>query len=189
MAKQQSVTYVKTGEVRLGYVYLTQQRVDEETGEAKYSTMLIIDKSDKATIKAINAAIEAAIVEGISKKWDGKRPKKLTLPLRDADEEGKDGEERQGKLFMNCSRKQKPAVVVKVNGEIQPITDADDIYSGMYGKVSLNFFPYKTKGNMGVGAGLNNVLKTRDGERLAGGTSAATDFEDDEDSELEDLDI
>ena len=50
-----------------------------------------------------------------------------------------------------------------------------DIYSGMYARVTLNFYPYK-KGNVGVGCGLGNVLKTRDGEPLAGTASAASDF-------------
>ena len=33
-------------------------------------------------------------------------------------------------------------------------------------------------GNKGVGAGLNNVIKTEDGARLSGGRSADEDFSD-----------
>ena len=49
-------------------------------------------------------------------------------------------------------------------------------YSGMYGRVTIRFFGYSNSGNKGVGCGLGNVLKTRDGEPLSGLTSAASDF-------------
>ena len=48
----------------------------------------------------------------------------------------------------------------------------------MYARVTINFFPYDTQGSKGVGCGLGNVMKTRDGEPLAGGASAASDFAD-----------
>ena len=44
--------------------------------------------------------------------------------------------------------------------------------------MTLDFFPYESSGNKGVGAGLNNVIKTRDGDRLSGGRSADEDFAD-----------
>ena len=50
-----------------------------------------------------------------------------------------------------------------------------DIYSGMYARVTINFFGYMSNGKKGVGCGLGNVMKTRDGEPLAGGASAASD--------------
>ena len=46
----------------------------------------------------------------------------------------------------------------------------------MYARVTINFFGYNTAGKRGVGCGLGNVMKTRDGEPLAGGASAAADF-------------
>ena len=53
-------------------------------GEPKYSVSAIIPKSDKETIKKIQAAVEAAKQESLS-KWGGKIPPNLKLPLRDAD--------------------------------------------------------------------------------------------------------
>ncbi len=46
----------------------------------------------------------------------------------------------------------------------------------MYARVTINFFGYSAAGKKGVGCGLGNVMKTRDGDALAGGASAATDF-------------
>jgi hypothetical protein len=45
--------------------------------------------------------------------------------------------------------------------------------------VVVNFYAYNTSGNNGVAAGLNNIIKTRDDERLGGGGhSAEEDFAD-----------
>ena len=75
---------------------------------------------------------------------------------------------------MTASTKNKPQVVHQsdVNTELAP----QDIYSGMYARVTINFFGYMSNGKKGVGCGLGNVMKTRDGEPLAGGASAASDF-------------
>ena len=76
--------------------------------------------------------------------------------------------------MLTASTKVKPQVVGRDNltVELQPT----DIYSGMYGAVTVRFFGYSNSGNKGVGCGLGNVMKTRDGEPLAGGASAAVDF-------------
>ena len=51
--------------------------------------------------------------------------------------------------------KQKPQCVPisNVYADLVPI----DIYSGMYARVTVNFFPYDASGNRGVGFGLGNV--------------------------------
>ena len=85
------------------------------------------------------------------------------------------GDECKGHFVITASTKNKPQVVGidNINCELAP----SDIYSGMYARVTVNFFPYDSAGSKGVGCGLGNVLKTRDGEPLGGGASAAADFE------------
>ena len=56
------------------------------------------------------------------------------------------------------------------------VSNEDEVYSGCYGWVSVNFFAYNNAGNRGIAAGLNNVLKTKDGEFLGGRSSAQSDF-------------
>ena len=51
-----------------------------------------------------------------------------------------------------------------------------DIYSGMYGRVTLRFFGYSASGNRGIGCGLNAAQKLEDGEPLGGGVSVAEAF-------------
>ncbi|MFR0911827.1 MAG: ssDNA-binding protein [Evtepia gabavorous] len=64
----------------------------------------------------------------------------------------------QGSLVMTASTKNKPQVVGidNINCELSPA----DIYSGMYGRVTVRFFGYSNSGNKGIGCGLGNVLKT-----------------------------
>lgn len=46
----------------------------------------------------------------------------------------------------------------------------------MYARVTINFFSYNRAGKKGIGCGLGNVMKTREGEPLAGNVSAVADF-------------
>ena len=50
------------------------------------------------------------------------------------------------------------------------------MYSGCYGRVSLNFYAFNSNGNKGIACGLGNVQKLRDGEPLGGRSSAKDDF-------------
>ena len=177
-------TKVITGKVRFSYVNIFRSRAFREGQDAKYSICLLIPKDDKKNVAKIKAAIEEAIQEGISSKWGGKRPKNLRLPLRDGDEERADeAPEYEGMSFMNANSTTKPGIVDK---DLNEILDPDEVYSGCWGKASVNFFAYDSNGNKGIGCGLNNIQKIRDGERLgAARASAGEDFskEDDDDDE------
>lgn len=54
-----------------------------------------------------------------------------------------------------------------VDANIQPILQQSEIYSGMYGRANVSFFPYNASGKKGIGCGLNGVQKLRDGEPWA----------------------
>ena len=173
-------TKVVTGKVRLSYANIFKSRAAFDGGTEKYSVCVLVDKNDKTTLKKINAAIEDAIQQGISEKWGGKRPANLKLPLRDGAE--RDNPEYEGAMFFNASSNNKPGVVDK---DLNEIIDPEEVYSGCYGRVSVNFYPFNTNGNKGVACGLNNVQKLADGERLGGSRAKAEDdfndgFEDEE---------
>ena len=177
-------TKVVTGKVRLSYVNIFKSRAFRQDQDAKFSLCVLIDKDDKATLKKINAAIQEAIREGISSKWNGKKPANLKLPLRDGDDErAEEAEEYEGMMFLNANSIQKPGIVDK---DLNEILDPDEVYSGCYGRVSINFYPFNVNGNRGVGVGINNVQKLSEGERLGGARASAEDdfndsFEDEED--------
>jgi len=171
-------TKVLTGEVRLSYEHLTKPYANQPGQEEKYSVTLLIPKTDTATYQNILASIEAAAVAATGEKWGGVRPPVLPSPLHDGDgvrDNGTPyGEECKGCWVITASTKNKPGVVHQsdVNTDLAP----QDIYSGMYARVTVNFFGYNSNGKKGVGCGLGNVMKTRDGESLAGGASASVDF-------------
>ena len=169
---------VLTGECRLSYCNLTTPRAAQQGGEPKYSVTLLIPKTDVATKADIDAAIQAAANEALSKVWNGARPPQLRVPIYDGDGVRPSGvpfgDECKGHWVMTASTKNKPQVVGidNINCELAP----SDIYSGMYARVTIRFFGYSNSGNKGIGCGLGNVMKTRDGEPLSGSASAASDF-------------
>lgn len=171
-------TKVVTGKVRFSYVNIFKSRAFQADQDAKFSICLLIPKEDKATLKKIKEAIDEAIQDGISSKWNGKKPANVKLPLRDGDEERADeAPEYEGMMFLNANSTQKPGIVDK---DLNEILDPDEVYSGCWGRASINFYPFSVNGNKGVGVGLNNVQKLKDGEHLgAARASAESDFDDD----------
>ena len=177
MGKIVNGTKVITGEVRLSYLHVFDKYAANPGQEEKYSVCVLIPKTDKKTIALIQEAVSNATDLGQKTKWGGKVPKNLKLPLRDGDEE-KDTEENpeyEGMYFLNASSKRQPGLV---DSHKQEIFDREELKSGDYGKVSINFFPFAASGNNGVGVGINNIMKTRDGDALGGvAASAESDFE------------
>jgi hypothetical protein len=169
---------VLTGEVRLTFVALTTPRAHQQGGEPKYSVTLLIPKTDTVTKADIDASMRAAAQEALAKVWGGARPPQLRVPIYDGDGVRPSGEafgpECKGHWVLSASTKMKPQVVGadNINVELAP----SDIYSGMYGRVTIRFFGYSNSGNKGIGCGLGNVMKTRDGEPLSGNAPASSDF-------------
>ena len=178
--KSITATSVRLGEVRFSYANVFAKRKNDDGSDGKYTVCLLIPKADAQAKKLIDAAVEAAKQAGVQNKWNGKLPSaaKLHLPLRDGDAECPDDPNYEGMWFMNASSTQKPGVRVLENGVMSEALDSDDFYSGCWGAVVVNFFPYSVSGNVGVAAGLNNLIKTRDDERFGGGRSADADFGD-----------
>ncbi len=154
-------------------------------GAPKYSVSLIIPKSDTATLEKVNAAIQAAYEEGESKlKGNGKTVPPLTAlktPLRDGDTERPDDEAYANSYFINANSSTAPGIV---DAARQTIIDRSEVYSGVYGRASINFYAFNSNGNKGIACGLNNLQKIRDGEPLGGKSSAESDFDTDDDEDF-----
>lgn len=180
MATNKNTTKVVTGIVRLSYANVWEP-ASINGSNPKYSVSLIIPKSDTKTVNAINAAIDAAIREG-TPKFGGKTPNKaaLKLPLRDGDLE-RDDEAYKDSYFVNANSTTAPQIVDRA---VQPILDRNEVYSGCYARVSLNFYAFNSNGNRGIACGLGNIQKVRDGEPLGGKSSAADDFSTDVDEDF-----
>jgi len=148
-------------------------------GTPKYSVSLIIPKSDTRTIAKIEAAIQAAYEEGASKlKGNGKSVpalKAIKTPLRDGDLERPDDEAYADSYFINANSSTAPGIV---DADRQPILERSEVYSGVYGRASINLYAFNSNGNKGIACGLNNLQKIRDGEPLGGKSRAEDDFAD-----------
>ena len=146
-------------------------------GTPKFSVSLIIPKSDTRTIAKIKAAIEAAYREGEAKlKGNGKAVPPLSAiktPLRDGDTERPDDPAYANSYFINANSSTAPGIV---DADRQPILDRSEVYSGVYGRASINFSCLNSNGNKGIACGLNNLQKIRDGEPLGGKSRAEDDF-------------
>lgn len=180
---------VVTGKVRLSFPYLFEPRPGTQPGQPpKYSLMILIDKDDDETVAKIRKVEKALETEVIKSKYRGKKPAKFQSSiLHDADEDGTAEEypEREGCYYMSISSPEKyPPGVVDRNG--QDVLSERDVWSGIYGRVSMRAFDYDTNGNKGISFGLNNVQVFGYGDRLVGGASAQEDFDDDFEDEDDD---
>lgn len=182
---------------RLSYAKIWTPGSYEGSDDKKYGVKLLIKKKEKDLIKKIKLAIENAKQFAKNKVWEGKIPKALKAEgLRDGDADDSEDKAAKGHFFINAASKTRPTIVKKVDGEIEPVTEQSEVYSGCYAAVEVNFYGYNWKGNKGITAGLNHILFLKDGEPL-GGIGSATEafadfdtdeFEDDEDSDDEDSD-
>jgi ABC-type glycerol-3-phosphate transport system substrate-binding protein len=148
-------------------------------GVPKFSVSLIIPKSDKKTIEAIKKAIQAAYKEGEAKLKGNSRSvpplESIKTPLRNGDTERPDDEAYANSFFLNANSTTQPGIV---DANVQPILTRSEVYSGVYGRASINFYAFNSNGNRGIACGLNNLQKIRDGEPLGSRTSAEDDFAD-----------
>lgn len=206
MAAKQKVTVdLTTGVGTLSFPRLHPDTVQpNDKGENVYECQILIPKTSKKELKALLSAIKTVGEAQFGDNW-----RKVRNPLRDGDKEADelttDGStkgdkypERLGHYFMTA-RSKRPVVVVDRDRDV--IHDSTVVYGGCKGRMSVQFYPYSTAGNHGIGASLNGVQKVSEGEPFGAGPKAAEtmfdilddeddvdldeDFADDEDEEEE----
>ena len=185
MAKIMNPTKVITGvKTRWSYANVWQAK-SINGGAPKYSVSLIIPTSDTKTVTAVRNAIQAAYEEGQSKlKGNSKSVPALTAiktPLRDGNAERPDDEAYKDCYFINANSVTAPGIV---DAARNPIIEHSEVYSGVYGRASINFYAFNSNGNRGIACGLNNLQKISDGDPLGGKTRAEDDFADEDEDFL-----
>lgn len=167
---------IMIGPVRLSYVHLVEPSAPQGGGAEKYSCTLLIPKSQPELKAKIDKGIKDCYEEAVVNKFKGARPQMRNALIYDGDGIRPNGTlfgaECKGHWVITASSLQKPGVVhiANIRQELPP----QDIYSGMWAYVTINFYSPK-QGNP-VACGLGNVCKVRDDEPLSGGASAASDF-------------
>ena len=160
-----------TGKTRLSFT----QNLFTPDEKGSYSLLMLIPKTDTATVNAIKASIEAYKTNPKAVEvWKSKFLASFKTPLRDGDTD-RDTEknpEYKGHYFVNANTYNKPGVVDAQKNEI---LDKKEVYSGCYGRASLVPAAFNVDGNKGIKFYLNNVQKMADGEPLGGAVSRPED--------------
>lgn len=186
------MSQVKTKLVRFCYCHLAEPRAVVEGQDKKYSLNILIDKEDRETLARIQKAYEEAVQEGIEKF--GQSFKGKVTPLKKASGVGSRGiitdcdadekfsaPEFKNKYMLSAKSNRPVSVGYRKNGVTYAYSSKEEIeenvYSGCYGAINFNLYPYTTVGT-GIAAGLNSVLKVKDGEPLGGHSSVTADFGD-----------
>lgn len=171
---------VKTPEFRVSYPNVFKARKNDLNGKDEYSVVALFPKD--ADMSALKAACEAAC----EKKWGtekAKWPANLRSPFRDQADRAKKDEQtgkmvlpagyESGAKYLNLKSERMPGLVDK---KVQPITDQGEFYAGCYAVASLQAYAYDQKGNRGVSFGLQNIMKTKEGEPFGNRVKAEDDF-------------
>lgn len=170
---------------RWSYANVWEPKAPPSGGKPKYSVSLIIPKSDTVTVSKIKAAIETAYKEGEAKlKGNGRTVPPLTAiknPLRDGDLERPDDPAYTNAYFVNANSATAPGIV---DADRNPVLTRSEVYSGVYGRASINFYAFNSNGNKGIACGLNNLQLIRPGEPLGGKASAESDFATDDEEDF-----
>ena len=180
-------TKIVTGKVRLSYVNIFEPQTPQGGGEPKYSCTLLIPKSDTVTVGKIKAAIAEARENFCKRNGANSLPAVPMSPLHDGDGVKPNSGEPYGPECKGCwvlstsARKdQKPVVADEFGKEISgPNTicaNPGAVYSGCYGRASINFYGYSNV-RKGIGCGLLGIKKLHDGEPF-GTMGSVSDFDD-----------
>ena len=97
----------------------------------------------------------------------------IYFTLTDGDTERPDDPAYANSYFINANSATAPGIV---DADRNVIITRSEVYSGVYGRASINFYAFNSNGNRGNACGLNNLQKVRDGEPLEGKSRAEDDF-------------
>jgi len=148
--------------------------------QGKYGACIMLPKGSDQE-KQVRAAIDKAQAAGIAGgKFTAANAKSASFKkcIRDGDVEIEQEDRPKhytGHSFFNASNADQPGIL---GPDLKPLMDKTGVWSGSYFNVDVNFYPFNhPKGGKGVGAGLNNIMFVKEGERLDGRQDAETAFE------------
>jgi len=160
---------IMTPKFRVSFPQVFEAKAAMEGGKEKYSLVMLFDKKT-TDITAIKELIKRTVAEKYPNKVD--IPKGFSTPIKDGDEKTYAG--YQGAWTCTASSQYAPGVLDECK---VPIINQKDFYAGCYAIATINAYCWSYMGKAGVSLGLQNIMKVRDGESLAGGSSAESDFD------------
>lgn len=198
MAKEFSIDVKKkkcvTPECRGSYVSLLEKRPLPNSDKEAFGMQCIFKKTPvvEAFVKDLKGIYAQVLIDKFGKEKAGAVAKVLlaknAFPIRDGDNPAEsealaNADQLKGCYFLNTNNHfRQPHIIGPMGKAVDPETlTPDDIYSGAYYRVMLEFWYYDKAGNKGISTSVAAVMKTKDGENLGAGTSsieAAGAFED-----------
>lgn len=146
------------------------ERVGKPKGPFEFSTLILFPTASPEFDALKKAAVAAA-----RKKWpDRQNFQGVSFPFKLGDTkadkmkaDNKDGEVYRGMIVLRGHSNRQPSVVDKVGNDI---IDPSLVYSGVYGRLNINFKAGDFNGEY-VTAYCNHVMITKKGERIGGITA------------------
>lgn len=165
---------IMTPEFRAAFAQVFQPKgiKGDKNSKEKFSVTMLYAKG--ADLSKLKAAARQVAVDKWGEEGLKKIGSKLKLPFKDQTENAERyaGFE-EGAVYMQASSDTKPGCV---DAKVQDIIDPEDFYSGCYARATVQPYAWEhPTGGKGVSFGLLNIQKLRDGERLGGGRSKASD--------------
>jgi len=174
-----------TPECRGSYVNLLEPRALPQSTTMAWGMQCIFKKTPVvvAWAKELKNLYAQVLIDKFGKEKAGGIAKillaKNSFPVRDGDNPADSGtlanaEQLKGCYFLNTNNRFKqPHIIGPMGKAVDPETlNPDDIYSGAYYRVMLEFWYYDTAGNKGISTSIAAVMKTKDGENLGAGTTS-----------------
>lgn len=170
----------------LSFAFIDKPKADDN-GNLKYSATFIFDPAklsakDKGRMADMKAAAKKALRDKFgAEAFDpqGNPKNGYKWPFRDAADLSKHKGFEAGKMFVRTSSDRKPSLgVYTIEGGVAKVVDTDSVekfYAGATVQAKVNVYAYETKGNKGVSFGLRSIAFIKDGERLDGGATEASE--------------
>lgn len=162
--------------VRLSYLNCWEPKPNK-AGKPKFSASVMIPEDNVKALKvakrAVEEAIDAAVKSGDLLK---EQVEDVISPIRSGTAEYKKKKKSadfNGFYFVNAYSDNQPGVVDR---RVRPILDREEMYSGVWAVVDVNFYFTDLGGTPRVAVGLNHILKLKDDDRLDGRTNVQDAF-------------
>ena len=159
----------KTPEFRVSFAQVFEPKAIGN-GKPKYSVSMLFDSDTDLSV------MQAEAKEALIKKF-GSVPEKYKKPFLDGNKFKFDGYE--DKIVVRSTSLDKPGILIKTDKGLEDLVNREEFYSGCYAIATFRAFAWENDvKERGVSFGLQNLLKTRDGEPFSGKPSAEDDFAD-----------
>lgn len=165
---------------RASYAYLLEAQPDDEAkpdGRKTFRSGALIPISAPAEVFAIlRQAVTDAVAVGVKKKWGGRKPANLQLPLQKGNEKYDSDNEKyaayKDMIYLTAKREEKRGrPILKAKGAI--VSTPGIIESGDWCIFDVSFYPFDNK-SKGIAVSLNGVTLIEEGERFGQGPSASS---------------